>query len=311
MDEKRDFGASRAPRLDEAYRLDTPNAELYFELVGPPDAPVIFYLHGGPGYNSHSFRDLLEEELAGYRVIYADQRGAGRSLADTGADLGVGALVEDVFAILGALRIPKVTLLAHGFGALIAAAAAQRAPERFERLIFVNPWADMPELAKTLQLEAARLGGVSATEDDLAELPPAQRVAEAAREGGGGKQLFDTLLFLNAGSRMRLEHADAELFADLQESTLNEGWQDIWELAADLEPLRALAHPTVVVLGRQDRSCYPRQAERVLGALPHALTTLLETAHYPWLDEPDDFVAVLAQAMALPAYVPEKSSPKG
>ena len=50
--------------LDEAYRLDTPDAELYFELVGPPDAPVIFYLHGGPGYNSHSFRDLTERRVA-------------------------------------------------------------------------------------------------------------------------------------------------------------------------------------------------------------------------------------------------------
>lgn len=286
------------PTLDEAYRLDTPDAELYFELVGPPDAPPIFYLHGGPGYNSHSFRDLVGDELADYRMIYADQRGAGRSLADTGVNLGVEAVAGDTFAILDALRIPKVTLLAHGFGAMVAVAAAQSAPERIERLILANPWVDMPELAKTLQLEAARLSGASLSEDDLEELPPADRVAEAVREGGG-KGLFDTLLFLGAGSRMRLEHADAEGFADLQESTLTESWQDLWELSPDLEPLRALAHPTVVVLGRQDRSSYPRQAERVLSSLPHALASLLDTAHYPWLDDPDAFIDILNQAMQL------------
>lgn len=286
--------------LDEAYRLDTPAAELYFELVGPPAAPVIFYLHGGPGYNSHSFRELAEDELRGFRVVYADQRGAGRSLADTGADLSIGALAEDVFAILDALRLERVTLLAHGFGALIAAAAVARSPERVERLLLVNPWADMPELAKTVQLTGARLAGREVGEDDLAELPPAERVAEAV-QSGGGKALFDTMFFSSTGSRMRLEHADAELFTELQESVLT-GWQDIWELTADLTPLRT--HPTVVILGRQDGSCYPRQAEIVLSALPQALASLLETAHYPWLDDPEAFGETLAQAMQVPPRTP-------
>ncbi len=288
--------------LDETYRLDTPDAELYFELVGPPDAPVIFYLHGGPGYNSHSFRDLVGDELGAFRVIYADQRGAGRSLADTGADLSVAAMADDVVAILDALRLPRATLLAHGFGAMVAAAVTQQAPGRVERLVWVNPWTDMPTLAETLQLEAAKLGGRTVDETDLAELPPAERVQEAVRSGGG-KNLFDALLFRNAGSRMRLEHADAELFAELQESMLA-GWQNIWELSADLVALRPFAHPTVVVLGRYDRSCYPRQAERVLNDLPHALVSLLETAHYPWLDEPEAFDEVLRQAMSLPPRTP-------
>lgn len=289
--------------LDESYRLDTPDAELYFELVGPPSAPVLFYLHGGPGYNSHSFRELVGDELDRFRVIYADQRGAGRSLADTGADLGVAAMAADVLAILDALRLPRATLLAHGFGATVAAAVAARAPERVERLVWVNPWVSMPELAKTLQLTAARLGGLEAGEDELAELPPAERVAEAVA-GIGGKNLFDQLLFLNAGSRMRLEHTDAEGFADLQESVLTESWRDLWELEAELGPLREHAHPTVVLIGRRDGSCYPRQAEVVLRALPHALVSLMETAHYPWLDDPDAFVSLVHEAVALPPHTP-------
>ena len=286
--------------FDESYRLDTPDAELYFELVGPADAPVIFYLHGGPGYNSHSFRDLAEDELRGFRVIYADQRGAGRSLADTGADLGVEALAGDVVAVLDALRVPRVTLLAHGFGALIAAAVVKRAPERLERLVLVNPWVDMPELAKTVQLTSARLAGREVGEDDLAELPPAERVAEAAGSAGG-KGLFDSLFFSSTGSRMRLEHSDAELFTELQESVLT-GWQDIWELTADLTPLREF--PVVVIVGRDDGSCYPRQAELVLSALPGALVSLLETAHYPWLDDPEAFGETLTQAMSVAPKAP-------
>lgn len=289
--------------LDEVYRLDTPDAELYFELVGPQGAPVIFYLHGGPGYNSHSFRELVGDELERFRVIYADQRGAGRSLADTGADLSVTAMASDVVAILDALRLPRATLLAHGFGAMVAAAVAARTPARAERLIWVNPWVSMPELAKTLQLGAARLAGREVGEDALAELPPAERVAEAVGSVGG-KNLLDQLLFANAGSRLRLEHTDAELFAELQESVLTESWQNLWELEAELELLQKYAHPTVALVGGRDGSCYPRQAERVLRALPHALVSLMESAHYPWLDDPDTFVSLVHEAMALPPYAP-------
>ena len=87
-----------------------------------------------------------------------------------------------------------MTLLAHGFGTLIAAAAVKGSPERIERLVLVNPWADMPELAKTVQLSAAKLAGREISEDELAELPPAERVAEAVRSGGG-KDVFDTMFF--------------------------------------------------------------------------------------------------------------------
>jgi len=285
--------------LDEAYRLAVKGAELYLEVVGPTSAPTLFYLHGGPGYNSHSFRELMGEELTGYRVIYADQRGAGRSPAEAGADLSPEALAGDVLAILDALEVPRTSLLAHGFGALIAAEAAARAPQRLERLILVNPWVDMPKLAQTLGREAARLSGQEAPQPLGDPEDPATLVRHAVSQVGG-KGLFDALLFPKPASRLRLEHADAELFAELQESPLTE--TDIWSLRARfLDERPPQQHPTVILVGQRDRSCYPDQAEAVLSALPHALVSLLEAGHYPWLDDPETFTDLLHQAMALPS----------
>jgi len=65
--------------LDEIFNVELPDADLYVERVGPADAPAVYYLHGGPGYSSHSFRDLMGDELEAYQVVYADQRGGGRS----------------------------------------------------------------------------------------------------------------------------------------------------------------------------------------------------------------------------------------
>ena len=108
--------------LDVPYHITRSAADLYVEQVGPEGGTAVYYLHGGPGYNSHSFRDLVGEDLEGYRMIYADQRGAGRSYAE--ADFTVEDLVDDVRAVLDALEIGGAALLAHGFGAQIAVRAA-------------------------------------------------------------------------------------------------------------------------------------------------------------------------------------------
>jgi proline iminopeptidase len=293
--------------LDEVHHLEVPGAELYVEQVGPQGANAVLYLHGGPGYSSYSFRELMGDELERYRVIYADQRGAGRSRtlpgADPGLSLDVATLAGDALHILDALGIARATLLAHGFGAIIAAAAFARAPERVERLVWVNPWVDMPALAGTLEQLAAQLASPPAPEQKDAsqgEPAPAERV-EAAARAVGGKRLFDALLFSKPSSRLRLEHLDAEGFygfsegGDAAETTPSR----LWEVRADLEVLRRTPRPTVVLVGRDDRSCYPTQAERVLAGLPHALFSLLEAAHYPWLDDPETFTPLLHEALQL------------
>src|SRR5690606_28581054 len=67
----------------------TPQARLYFERVGPREASTVYFLHGGPGYNASSFRELVGEELEAYDVIYADARGGGRSPGVLGSDVDV------------------------------------------------------------------------------------------------------------------------------------------------------------------------------------------------------------------------------
>ena len=285
--------------LDEAYAVSAEGAELYAEVVGPRDAPVIFYLHGGPGYNSHSFRDLVGDELSRYLVVYADQRGGGRSPADGGVNLAL--LAEDVVTLLDALSISQTTLLAHGFGALVAATVAAEAPERVAKLLFVNPWVDMALLARTLQRSAAFMSGNT----DLA-LPPEgalsegegadpEALLEQAFSWTASKSLFDALEFPKPSSRLRLEHSDADALFGLPAGELP---TDVWSLEVrDLLPTLSL--PTVVLAGREDQTSVPDQVEVVLERMPHALTSLLDAGHYPWLDDPDTFLALLHETMAL------------
>lgn len=284
-------------RRDEVYHVETAHADLYVEDVGPVDAPVLYYLHGGPGYNSYSFRDLVGDALEAYRMVYADQRGAGRSYVDMPFDLDV--LADDVIRNLDALAIARSALLAHGFGAQVAVRAAARHPGRIGRLVLVAPWVSMPMLARSLQREAAVRAGDAASalppEDSLAEpeaMDPERWVAEAFSRVPA-KQLFDAMQFPSPSSRLRLEHSDTEALFGPQELVEPEG---VWRLDVR-DGLEDVSQGVVVVAPTHDRTSYPDQVEAVLERAPHALVSLLDSGHYPWIDDPGTFLDLLHQAM--------------
>lgn len=283
--------------LDRPLSIERADADLYVEQVGPDNAPVVYYLHGGPGYNSFSFRDLVGDELEGFQLLYADQRGGGRSYSEAGFD--VDLLADDVRAVLDALEVPRASLLAHGFGAQVAVRAALATPERFDRLVLVSPWLSMPMLARELQRRAAHEAGRH--EEGL---PPENALAEPeALEPGAlvdqafawtsAKALFDLMEFPDPSSRLRLEHSDTTALFGPQEAPELEG---VWELDA-LPLLSELALSTVLLVGTHDATVYPAQAEAGLERLPDALVSLLDAGHYPWIDDPETFVPLLHDAL--------------
>ncbi len=281
--------------LDETLTIERPDADLYVERCGPEAAPVVYYLHGGPGYNSHSFRDLAGDDLTRFQMLYADQRGAGRSYGSGSADLAL--LAQDVAAVLTGLQLDGATLLAHGFGAMVAVQAATDYPELVKGLVLVNPWLSMPLLAGTLNRAAAAIaGGVAPAVDGGAGEEVAGDPTQLVDEAFGlvnPKTLFDALQFPTPASRLRLEHADSEALLGPSEEDVPVG---VWQLDV-LDLLGAIAVPVVVIAGTQDGTSFPVQAEAALARMPAALTSLLATGHYPWIDDPETFVPLIHDAL--------------
>ncbi len=284
--------------------------DLYFEVVGPEGAPTLVYLHGGPGYNSHSFRTLVGDRLEHYRVVYLDGRGGGRSgpLEDSeqgGETLDIDTLVADLEAVRDHLGTERFTPLGHGFGALVALEYGRRYPDRTARIVAVNPWVHFPDLALTLLAEASAIRGVSLddpAEKIRADTPDGQHAAvgearlEAAFALVAGRDLLNRLEFMDAPSRMRLEYADAEgqLLGggEVQQALVNQG---LWSF--EYPPfLMEQKRPVFVIAGLEDRTSYPQQVGW-LEDLAGADVTLLPTGHYPWLDDEDGFLEALDRAM--------------
>jgi len=100
--------------------------DLYYELIGNPNSQPIVFLHGGPGSGfQKTHRELFNLEKS--RVVFVDQRGAGRSkprrsLKNNSTDY----LLEDIELIRNRLNIDKWLVVGGSWGSTLALAYAQK-----------------------------------------------------------------------------------------------------------------------------------------------------------------------------------------
>jgi pimeloyl-ACP methyl ester carboxylesterase len=139
------LGAQEAVRAEE--RLGVDGAELFLETRGADRrAPVLLWLHGGPGGAErplfHHFNGGLEDHFV---VAYWDQRGAGRSF-DPEADpsqLTIARHLADLDAVVDHLRRgfgrERIALVGHSWGGALGLLYARAHPEKVSALVGVAP----------------------------------------------------------------------------------------------------------------------------------------------------------------------------
>src|SRR5262244_1103078 len=116
--------ATAALSIKRSENLTLGGAKMYLLMRGADrSAPVLFWLHGGPGGAVRPlFRYFNSELEKHFVVVYWDQRGAGRSF-DPKADphhLTIAQHVADLDAVVDHLRQSlgrgKVILIGHSWG---------------------------------------------------------------------------------------------------------------------------------------------------------------------------------------------------
>lgn len=99
-------------------------------------SPVVM-LHGIPTH-AYLWRDVAATVAHGFRVIAPDLPGFGFSDKLPDADLTPMGQAGVLTEVLDALGVEECVLVAHDYGALVAAEFLSRNPERVERLVLTN-----------------------------------------------------------------------------------------------------------------------------------------------------------------------------
>lgn len=253
--------------------------------------PRLVCLAGGPGRASEYLEDL--GGLTSTRtIVRLDARGTGRSsMPDDLSSLRFDRLADDVEVLRGVLDLPRLDLLAHSAGCIVAQAYAARYPERVGALVLVTP--------------SDRLQG--GTRDDVPQIRASRRGepwfedAQAAEQLAGQPNLSpdERQVFVRRMRPFYYGRWDARIqahaaSAESQSSEVAERYFDSSSRDVDVKgliaKLRELDIEVLVLAGERDGLTGVAAAETVAESFAHArLEVLPRVGHFPWVDEPDMF----------------------
>ena len=268
---------------------------LFYRTVGRGRDTVVV-LHGGPGFSLSYLAPDLEPLTARHTLLFYDQRGSGRStLVTDSASLDAQRFADDLEALRVQFRLERLTLLAHSWGASVAALYAGRHPERVQRLLIVD---GIPATRALHALGLRRLDARrdTATQRRLQEL----RAARLANPGDAAscRAFFGLWFVATYGDSTAAHRSRGDFCADTPEALANKVRSvDRFTLTSlgdwDWRPaLRAVTAPALVIHGTADH--IPMESARDwTAALPNGRLLVLDgSGHFPYLEVPERFFAV-------------------
>jgi pimeloyl-ACP methyl ester carboxylesterase len=232
-----------------------------------PALSTVVFVHGAG--NDHSVWALQSRYFAYHQrnALAVDLPGHGRS---AGAPLeSIERLASWLAALIDAIDARDVSLVGHSMGALAVLELAGRKPARIGRVALLGPAVPMP-VSEAL-LDAAR-------RDDHAAFEMIVGWAHAPAALLGGHPVPGMWM---AGGAMRLLERSRPGVLAVDLAACN-------AYAAGLDAARAVACPTLVVLGERDLMAPPKSAQALIDALPdRRVVALPKCGHSMTVEAPD------------------------
>ena len=312
--------SARAAELDRPERLPVGGAELYLLTRGADSsAPVLLWLHGGPGGAETPLFRLYDAELEQHFVVtYWDQRGAGRSF-DPEADpnqLTIARHLADLDAVVDHLRASfgreKLVLIGHSWGGALGLLYVQAHPEKVAAFIGVAPLTSgiaRQRAQYAFVADEARRRGDAASLEKLEQIgaPPwsaAQDLATSrlvdAYGGAFHQRPSFTWAVLRAMANGYAWPWEVPRFIRANDLSLEAMNGELLELDLGRSVPR-VAVPVFFFLGRYDHQVEARiSAEYLDGLAAPAVKTVWfeESAHNVPFEEPEKFCAAVAEVLA-------------
>lgn len=269
--------------------VDINGVSHYIKKMGQGEPLVI--LHGGPGlfhnYLVNSFEKLAEQ----YQIIFYDQRGCGKTAfpKDT-ASITVENFVADLEAIRQHLKIEKLNLAGHSWGAILAINYAKQFPNNLNKLVLIAPAPANTEYFDQMfrNMQNKR------KDDDIKEM-----VKVMSSKDFDDRNPEAVLKAIKIGDKVNLADQSKidELYANMTFTAASANNMLLVNSIMEknffnyniTENMNLIACPTLIVLGDLDNVPFA-SAQLLQDNLQNARLEVLKSAsHYPFFEAQKDF----------------------
>ena len=241
--------------------------------AGGGDATPILFLHG-VGSDKSVWSPQIAHFGRARRAVALDYPGYSESSPWPGA--GRDEFAAACLAAMDALDIGKAHVCGLSLGGVVAIAMHAAAPERCTSLVLADSFAVHPEGEDIYRrsVEASRNLGMRA-------------LAEARVE-----------LLLGNAAPQALRSEVIETMAAIDTDAYRRGAAAVW-LADQRDRAAAIAVPTLVVVGSEDRITPPALSEALAALVPGAKLRTIEAAgHLANIEQPADFNVIVDEFLA-------------
>ncbi|KQO45517.1 MULTISPECIES: alpha/beta fold hydrolase [unclassified Methylobacterium] len=209
--------------------------------TGTPNGRTVLLLHGRNFPSSYWEPVIGALAGAGYRVVVPDQLGFGKSSKPVGP-FSFDVMAAETVSLLDALNLPRVDVVAHSMGGMLAARLARNAPSRVNSLVLEAP----------IGLEDYRF-----------TVPPVSNDTLLRIEGGVTADVYRRQLMTNYA--LSLPSTAIEPFVAIRERVKGSGeyprwlqsfvnsYQIIWGQPV-VHEIPLIAAPTLFIMGANDRN---------------------------------------------------------
>ncbi|HNV85443.1 MAG TPA: alpha/beta hydrolase [Candidatus Omnitrophota bacterium] len=286
--------------------------------------PVLLFLHGGPGLPMMPFAHALTELEKYFIVAYWDERGSGKSSGGGIPEDSVTMerLVSDTGEVIRFLRTrfgtPKVYLAGHSWGSVIGMRAAARDPELVYAFLGIGQVADFrggEKISYEYALEQARKTGNGIASHELEKIGPppygdpgkSLTLAKWVEVlGGGFHRCPGALELVEIGfPSPYYSLADFWKFFTGGYFSFRRLWDNI--RTTDLfDEIPRIGVPAYFFEGKYDFEAPSEIAYRYFQALRAPKKDFFwfeHSGHWPHLEEPGKFIAMLTQNVLKETYV--------
>jgi pimeloyl-ACP methyl ester carboxylesterase len=258
--------AGAPPPVGGEQIIEGPSGAIYVDDGGGTEGIPVVLLHSFGGDSTH-WSTQLDHLRHARRALAIDLRGHGKSAAPRDGNYSVEAFAKDVEAVVDKLAIKRFVLVGHSLGGAVAIRFAGAHPERVAGLVLVGAPGRIPaEQSKQI------LGAIEADYDATM------------------KQYWDKLL---TGAQ---PHVRTQVLAQMDRVPKADSLAILRALFAD-DPLAWLDRyrgPKLIVFTSQGNT--PNDLQNQRPDIPKREIT--GTSHWPHLDKPREFDAILDQFLA-------------
>jgi proline iminopeptidase len=280
------------------------NARLYYRTIGRGMPAIV--LHGGPDFDHHYLLPELDRLSSGFRLIYYDQRGRGRSGRGIEPEqVSMASEIADLHRVMEHFDLRQAVLLGHSWGGLLALEFALRHPHPVSHVILLNSAPVSEDDLQLFRLSRQRTAAADLEAMRTLSITAGYAAGDLDMDAAYYRMHFKTAMYRPEHLESVIERLRADMTPEgirkaraIEQRLYEETWLvDGYSL---LPLLNRLSVPTLVIHGDQDfipLAC----AEHIAQAIPGArLAVLQDCGHFSFLEQPEQVERLIAE-FCLPA----------